>query len=59
MPKKKPLDKRLKNLFEDVKPEQMPAETTPSSRKRVSTENTLRSIEIHQPQITRQSGDSN
>ena len=46
MPKKKPLDKRLKNLFEDVKPEHMPAETTPGPLKRVPTENALRSIEI-------------
>jgi PAS domain S-box-containing protein len=38
MPKKKPIDKRLKNLFEDVKPEQMPAELKPAGRKRASSE---------------------
>src|SRR4026208_2362424 len=38
MPKKKPIDKRLKNLFEDVKPEQMPAELKPAERKRVPSE---------------------
>jgi PAS domain S-box-containing protein len=37
MPKKKPIDKRLKNLFEDVKPEQAPAEFKPASRKRASS----------------------
>ncbi|MEO5887340.1 MAG: hypothetical protein ABIQ77_06735, partial [Anaerolineales bacterium] len=54
MPKKKPLDKRLKNLFEDVKPEQTPAETTPAARKRVPTENTLRSVEIQPAKKARQ-----
>src|SRR5574339_917639 len=35
MPKKKPAAKqRLKNLFEDVKPEQAPAELKPASQKR-------------------------
>jgi PAS domain S-box-containing protein len=34
MPKKKPIDKRLKNLFEDVKPEQAPAELKPASHPR-------------------------
>jgi GAF domain-containing protein len=38
MPKKKPIDKRLKNLFEDVKPEQMPAELKPAEHKRASSE---------------------
>jgi anti-sigma factor RsiW len=38
MPKKKPIDKRLKNLFEDVKPEQMPAELKPTARKRAASE---------------------
>ncbi|HXQ35686.1 MAG TPA: hypothetical protein VN843_16845, partial [Anaerolineales bacterium] len=38
MPKKKPIDKRLKNLFEDVKPEQTPAETRPVSSKRAPVE---------------------
>ncbi|RPI90524.1 MAG: GAF domain-containing protein, partial [Chloroflexi bacterium] len=36
MPKKKPIAKRLKNLFEDVKPEQAPAELKPASHKRAS-----------------------
>ena len=54
MPKKKPLDKRLKNLFEDVKPEQTPAETTPASRKRVSVENALPSAEIQPAKMARQ-----
>ena len=53
MPKKKPLDKRLKNLFEDVKPEQTPAETTPASRKRVPVENALPSAEIQPAKIVR------
>jgi PAS domain S-box-containing protein len=30
MPKKKPIDKRLKNLFEDIKPEQTPADLKPA-----------------------------
>ena len=34
MPKKKPIDKRLKNLFEDARPEQAPAELKPASRQR-------------------------
>src|SRR5690349_8069429 len=38
MAKKKPIDKRLKNLFEDVKPEQTPAEFTPAVPKRASSE---------------------
>ena len=38
MPKKKPIDKRLKNLFEDVKPEQKPAEFKPAPSKRASAE---------------------
>ncbi len=38
MPKKKPIDKRLKNLFEDIKPEQMPAEFKPAASKRASSE---------------------
>ena len=39
MPKKKPIDKRLKTLFEAVKPEQAPAELRPASDKRVPEEN--------------------
>ncbi|HSL42772.1 MAG TPA: GAF domain-containing protein [Anaerolineales bacterium] len=38
MPKKKPIDKRLKNLFEDVKPEQAPAEFKPATSKRAPEE---------------------
>ena len=38
MPKKKPIAKRLKNLFEDLKPEQAPAEFEPAPRKRASEE---------------------
>ena len=38
MPKKKPVDRRLKNLFEDLKPEQTPADFTPASTKRASEE---------------------
>ena len=38
MPKKKPIDRRLKNLFEDVKPEQAPAELRPTPGNRVSEE---------------------
>ena len=30
MPKKKPVDRRLKSLFEDLKPEQSPAEVKPA-----------------------------
>jgi PAS domain S-box-containing protein len=47
MPKKKPIDKRLKNLFEDVKPEQAPAELKPASHKRALAENPLKSTEIN------------
>lgn len=36
MPKKKPVDRRLKNLFEDLKPEQNPAEFKPAPTKRAS-----------------------
>ncbi|MDQ3006083.1 MAG: GAF domain-containing protein, partial [Chloroflexota bacterium] len=54
MPQKKPLDKRLKNLFEDVKPDQTPAETTPATRKRVPVENALPPAEIQPAQIARQ-----
>ena len=48
MPKKKPIEKRLKNLFEDVKPEQTPAEFTPAARKRVpSEEGPTQPSEVH------------
>src|SRR5687768_784490 len=49
MPKKKPIDKRLKNLFQDVKPEQAAAETRPASSKRAPVE------KISQPATTRRS----
>ncbi|MGB8981637.1 MAG: GAF domain-containing protein [Anaerolineales bacterium] len=45
MPKKKPIAKRLKNLFEDVKPEQAPAEPKPASRKRAAPEKPVQPIE--------------
>ena len=38
MPKKKPVDRRLKNLFEDLKPEQTPADFKPASTKRAPEE---------------------
>jgi GAF domain-containing protein len=45
MPKKKPIDKRLKNLFEDVKPEQTPAELKPAVSKRASEEKPYQPVE--------------
>jgi len=53
MPKKKPIDKRLKNLFEDVKPEQTPAELKPAPHKRASEQKHPQSSEINP--ITRSS----
>ncbi|HLO13923.1 MAG TPA: GAF domain-containing protein, partial [Anaerolineales bacterium] len=53
MPKKKPIDKRLKNLFEDIKPEQAPAESRPASNKRASQEKTLPPIEAKSEPVTR------
>ena len=48
MPKKKPIDKRLKNLFEDARPEQAPAELKPASRQRASAEEkSIQSSEIN------------
>ncbi|MGZ9222113.1 MAG: GAF domain-containing protein, partial [Anaerolineales bacterium] len=38
MPKKKPIDKRLKNLFEDIQPEHSPAEPKPAPTSRASEE---------------------
>jgi PAS domain S-box-containing protein len=38
MPKKKPIDKRLKSLFEEIKPEQAPAEFKPAPGPRASEE---------------------
>src|SRR5688500_14972877 len=54
MPKKKPLDKRLKNLFGDVKPEQTPAETTPAPHKRAPVENAFSAAEIQPAKMPRQ-----
>jgi len=45
MPKKKPIDKRLKNLFEDVKPEQAPAEFKPAPTKSNSDKKHLQHAE--------------
>ena len=47
MPKKKPIDKRLKNLFEDVKPEQAPAELKPASYKRAAEQKPPQPTEIN------------
>ena len=47
IPKKKPIDKRLKNLFEDVKPEQAPAELKPASHQRASEQKTPQPIDIN------------
>ena len=46
MPKKKPIAKRLKNLFEDVKPEQAPAEFKPAPHQRASEEKPLQPVEV-------------
>src|SRR5512133_3982456 len=47
MPKKKPVAKqRLKNLFEDVKPEQTPAELKPASKKRASEKKPVQPVEV-------------
>jgi PAS domain S-box-containing protein len=51
MPKKKPIAKRLKNLFEDVKPEQTPAELNPAPRQRAPEE--VRIEPIEETQVTR------
>src|SRR5215210_7894342 len=47
MPKKKPITRRLKNLFEDVKPEQTSAELKPASTKRASEEKPIFSTAVH------------
>src|SRR5215213_3471724 len=47
MPKKKPITRRLKNLFEDVKPEQTSAELKPASTKRASEEKPIFSRAVH------------
>jgi PAS domain S-box-containing protein len=48
MPKKKPIAKRLKNLFEDLKPEQAPAELNPAPHQRVSEEKRIEPVEERQ-----------
>lgn len=48
MPKKKPIAKRLKNLFEDIKPEQTPAEFKPAPIKRGSEGTSEQPAEIKQ-----------
>ncbi len=48
MPKKKPIAKRLKNLFEDVKPEQTSAESKPAPVERASREKALQPAEVKQ-----------
>src|SRR5919108_3118034 len=45
MPKKKPIDKRLKNLFEDIRPEQTPAEFRPAPTPRAPEENPQQAVE--------------
>ena len=45
MPKKKPIARRLKNLFEDLKPEQSPADFKPAPSKRASEEMPIHSAE--------------
>jgi GAF domain-containing protein len=55
MAKKKPIDKRLKNLFEDVKPDQAPAEFKPAAHKRVLSEDKpIQTSEINPPTRSRQ-----
>jgi PAS domain S-box-containing protein len=45
MPKKKPVDRRLKSLFEDLKPEQSPAELKPAPTQRSSEEKHVPPVE--------------
>ncbi|HLO14441.1 MAG TPA: GAF domain-containing protein, partial [Anaerolineales bacterium] len=45
MPKKKPIDRRLKNLFEDVRPEQAPAEFEPASHSHALEEKQFQPLE--------------
>ena len=54
MPKKKPIDKRLKNLFDDVRPEQAVAETRPVSSKRAVADSSTSPLATRQSEITRQ-----
>src|SRR5215212_10256103 len=57
MPKKKPVDKRLKNLFEAVKPEQAPAELKPAFHKRASEQKPSQPEETNSITRARQSVD--
>src|SRR5688572_19914776 len=57
MPKKKPIDKRLKNLFEDVKPEQTPAEFKPAPTKRASEEKRLQPSEAKPVTVERRTSE--
>ena len=52
MPKKKPIDKRLKNLFEDVKPEQASAETKAAPSRRAIEPPPSPSLAARQPEST-------
>ena len=54
MPKKKPIDKRLKSLFQDVKPEQAAAQTRPASSKRALIDSQTQPAAIRQSEIARQ-----
>jgi len=58
MPKKKPIARRLKKLFEDIKPEQTPAELNPASTKRASEEKQLPSSSVKPYAKTRQSAET-
>src|SRR5687767_13486603 len=52
MPKKKPIDKRLKTLFEDVRPEQAPADFRGAPGKRVPAEAPQQPVETPSPVMT-------
>ena len=45
MPKKKPIDKRLKQLFQDIKPEEAPAESKRATRQRLDDGKVSKSVE--------------
>jgi len=55
MSKKKPIAKRLNNLFKDLTPEQAPADPKPVSRKRAISEKTPRPAETEPVTQSRQS----
>ena len=54
MPKKKPIDKRLKNIFEDVRPEQASADAKPTSSTPAFKDSPTRPITTRQNEITPQ-----